>query len=99
MLVPRPPSSLDTGWDKLNHVLAFAGPALAGLLARSRQGHAGAAGLLGALLLWGLALELLQSQLPPRQGDPADLLADAIGLLVGALLYRSLRSVLRRVDR
>lgn len=99
MLMPRPPSSLDTGWDKMNHVLAFAGPALAGLLARSRQGHVGAAGVLGALLLWGAALELLQSQMPPRQGDAADLLADAIGLLAGALLYLSLRSVLRSADR
>ncbi len=96
MLMPRPPSVFDTGWDKLNHVLAFAGPALAGLLARRRAGWGPAAALLLSLLLWGAALEVLQSLLPPRRGDPADLLADALGLLVGALLYAAARRALRR---
>ena len=40
MLLPRPPSAVDTGWDKLNHVLAFAGPMLAGLAARRRPTRA-----------------------------------------------------------
>lgn len=91
MLWPRPPAVTDlTGWDKLNHALAFAGPALAGLLARPRRGMATGALLLTALLAWGGALELLQSALPPRQGDWADLLADAVGLAIGALCYRTL---------
>lgn len=88
MLMPKPPPSLDTGWDKLNHVLAFAGPALAGLLARRRPGRRSAALLLALLLLWGGVLELAQSLLPPRTGDPADLVADAVGLALGALAYR-----------
>lgn len=96
MLMPRPPSAFDTGWDKLNHVLAFAGPALAGLLARRRAGWGPAAALLLGLLLWGAALEVLQSWMPPRRGDPADLLADALGLLAGALLYAAARRTLRR---
>lgn len=96
MLVPQPPSAFDVGWDKLNHVLAFAGPALAGLIARRRTGLRSAATLLCALLLWGGAMELLQSMLPPRQGDWADLMADALGLLAGALVYRATRRWFRR---
>lgn len=88
MLMPKPPPSLDTGWDKMNHVLAFAGPALAGLLALREPGRAAAAALLAALLGWGAALEVAQSMLPPRTGDPADLVADAVGLMAGLLLYR-----------
>lgn len=96
MLWPRPPAALDlTGWDKLNHVLAFAGPATAGLLARSRHGMTTATMLLLALLGWGGVLELLQTALPPRQGDWADLLADAIGLAIGGLCYLALRRCLR----
>ena len=92
MLWPRPPAAVDlTGWDKLNHAIAFAGPALAGLLARRRRGLWSALALLGALLAWGGALELLQTQLPPRQGDWGDLLADAVGLVCGAGLYGLLR--------
>ena len=99
MMWPRPPAELDlTGWDKLNHAIAFAGPALAGLLARRRPGVRSATLLLAGLLAWGGLLELLQSRLPPRQGDWADLLADAVGLAVGALAYVGLRrlSAVRR---
>lgn len=99
MLVPRPPSSLDTGWDKMNHVLAFAGPALAGLLGRAGRGVRSAVLLLAGLLAWGGVLELLQTLVPPRQGDVADLVADAIGLAIGALIYRLLRGWLRPTAR
>jgi len=96
MLWPRPPASVDlTGWDKLNHALAFAGPALAGLMARPRRGVMTGAILLMVLLAWGGVLELMQSMLPPRQGDWADLLADAVGLAVGASGYRLLPSRLK----
>ena len=87
MLVPRPPPAFDTGWDKLNHVLAFAGPCFAGLAAlRARRWGSGAP-LALALLAWGGALELLQTLLPPRGGDWSDLLADAVGIGLGALAY------------
>ncbi len=97
MLWPRPPASLDViGWDKANHALAFAALALTALLGRQGRSTAGAAAWLLALVAWGGVLELLQSQLPPRQGDWADLLANAVGVALGALLARGLGARLRR---
>lgn len=94
MLLPRPPPALDAGWDKLNHVLAFAGPMFAGLAACRRPDLPSVARLAAALLAWGAALELLQGLLPPRQADVADLLADAVGLVVGAAAYAAARWLL-----
>jgi VanZ family protein len=87
MLLPQPPSGLDSGWDKLNHVLAFAGPMFAGLAALAHPTRRAGLALGLALLAWGGALELLQGQLPPRSGEWADWLADAIGVLLGAALF------------
>jgi len=96
MLVPQPPSVADTGWDKLNHVLAFAGPMFAGLAAQGRPGRRAALVLAAALLAWGGGLELLQSLLPPRQGDLADWLADAIGIAAGAAAHAGAGALFRR---
>lgn len=87
MLVPQPPSAADTGWDKLNHVLAFAGPMFAGLAARGRPTYREGVRLGLALLAFGAALELLQGLMPPRSADWADGLADAIGVGLGAAAY------------
>lgn len=87
MLLPRPPSAADTGWDKLNHVLAFAGPCFAGLAALPRVTRQAAVQLAVGLVAWGGALELLQTQLPPRSGEWADLLADAVGVMVGGAAW------------
>ena len=95
MLLPQPPAAADTGWDKLNHVLAFAGPCFAGLAARAGAGWRSACGIPLGLLLWGAALEGLQVLLPPRSADALDLLADAVGLLLGALAYSGARRLLR----
>lgn len=73
--------------DKLLHAVAFAG--LAGLIAfalpevrdRRRQGFA--AGVSTAV---GALLELVQSALPYRSADVLDLLADAVGAVLGALV-------------
>lgn len=85
-LSPHPPQGLSTGWDKANHALAFA--ALAGC------GHLGlpwrSRWLLGALMGYGLLIEILQTQIPGRSGEAADLLADALGALAGLLLARLL---------
>jgi VanZ family protein len=85
-LSPHPPQGLSTGWDKANHALAFAALACCGSLGlrwRSRW-------LLGALMAYGLLIEILQTQVPGRSGEAADLLADGLGALAGILLVRLL---------
>ena len=79
---PKPPPAATLGWDKLNHASAFV--ALAFCAARA---HAGAtlrivAGLLG----YGVFIEVVQTFVPGRSGEAADLLADGVGLALGLLL-------------
>ena len=84
-VVPAPPRPLDLGWDKLNHVLAFATLAVCAVLGW-RSSRAARLAVLLALLAYGGAIELVQRQLPNRSGEWADLGADAIGIGLGALL-------------
>lgn len=84
-LSPAPPELADSGWDKANHALAFAALAFAGWKAWPDIAHWRHA---GAWLAYGLLIELLQTQLPPRQGEWADWLADALGIGLGLLLAR-----------
>jgi len=81
-LTPVPPRGLSTGWDKSNHLLAFTSLMLSGRLAWPRQALA----LFAGLLAYGGAVELLQLQIPGRDGEWADLLADGVGLAIGQLL-------------
>lgn len=93
MLVPRPPPTIDTGWDKANHLLAFAAPMFAGLVAWVWNGGPRALAMwLGAgLWAWGGLVELLQGLLPPRSADWRDWLADGLGVLLGLGLFRALQ--------
>ena len=93
-LSPAPPPVLDSGWDKLNHLLAFGALALCADFActRPRTRHTLAP---LALLGYGVLIELLQSQLPPRSADARDVLADALGLALGLALAAGLRMLLR----
>ncbi len=81
-LSPAPPPTLDTGWDKGNHVLAFLTLGLTATLGwRSPWRWTWLLGL-------GLAIEGLQALTPPREASVADLLADAVGLaLAGAAAW------------
>lgn len=81
-LTPAPPRELTTGWDKSNHLLAFASLMVSGRLAWPRHWLA----LFVGLLAYGGAIELMQLQVPGRDGEWADLLADSIGLALGHLL-------------
>jgi VanZ family protein len=81
-LTPAPPRQADLGWDKLNHLAAFATLAVVAMLGRSGSyGRVGA-----ALLAYGALIEVLQSYTPTRSGEWADLLADGLGIALGMLL-------------
>ena len=88
------PSSLalpTIGWDKGNHVLGFA---VLGLLGQCAWPGRTAIVLTG-LLSYGGLIELLQSFTPDRVAEAVDLLADWVGLLLGAglaFLLERLRS-------
>lgn len=68
-----------TGWDKANHLLAFATLAICGLLGWNRRGRT----VLAGLLLYGVAIELLQLATPDHRFDLRDVAADAAGLVLG----------------
>jgi VanZ family protein len=99
MLMPHPPRAMDTGWDKTNHLVAFAAPAFAGLAALRHWRPSAVLRLCLGLLAWGAAIEVLQSMLPPRQGDVADWVADALGVLLGLALYAGWRRAVSAARR
>lgn len=83
-LSPAPPRTVDTGWDKSNHAIAFAALAFTAVWAlwpRPRQWLL----LVVALLAYGGAIEVAQSFVPPRSGDWLDLLADGLGITIGLI--------------
>jgi VanZ family protein len=84
-LTPRAPAAVDFGWDKANHVLAFAALAFAAHLGYPAPP---AARVLGptALLAFGGLIEILQSLVPERSGEWLDLLADGVGIVCGAFI-------------
>ncbi|MDC0662213.1 VanZ family protein [Marinobacter sp. SS21] len=74
--------------DKLNHLLAFLE-----LTLLARLGWPGARRLpvVIALASYGVAIELIQSQLDHREFSGADMLADGVGILLGLMLWPLLR--------
>jgi VanZ family protein len=78
-LMPPAPRLPDTGWDKSNHLLAFATLAVLGMQAFPGRQR----GLMVALLAYGGLIEGLQSLTPYRFAEWTDLLADAAGVLLG----------------
>jgi VanZ family protein len=84
-LSPAPPPTLSTGWDKANHLLAFA--TLGGLASQGWR----SAWTWACLLAFGGAIELLQALTPTREASWADLGADALGLALAALVVGAIR--------
>ncbi len=83
-LTPAPPQTVQTGWDKANHALAFAALGFAGVWALWPRPWPRLLALLApALLAYGGFIEVAQSFAPPRQADWADLLADGVGIALG----------------
>ncbi|MGA1318345.1 MAG: VanZ family protein, partial [Rubrivivax sp.] len=84
-LSPAPPPSVDTGWDKLNHLLAFA------VLSFIAQGVAERPAVprlevVVGLILYGLGIEAAQAWVPGRSSEWQDLLANAAGIGSGCAL-------------
>ncbi len=84
-LTPRPPEGVDLGWDKLNHLLAFATLAVCACLSAPDCG-ARHRWLLVGLLGFGGLIEVVQLFVPGRSAEWSDLLADAIGVAAGAVV-------------
>lgn len=84
-LSPAPPDSADTGWDKVDHALAFATLAFVSVWAlwqRPRQWLL----LVVALLAYGGFIEIAQSFVPTRDAEWNDVLADGVGIALGLLV-------------
>lgn len=81
-LIPAPPKSLSTGWDKSDHLGAFAVLAIAGRIAWGSKLRNQLA--LGAYLVaLGILIEVMQMFVPLRQADWHDVVADALGVVLG----------------
>ncbi|WP_053948964.1 VanZ family protein [Halolamina sediminis] len=90
-------------WDKQLHLLAYAGLSAAAVYAttkwRRRSVRRGVAVLL-VVFAYGLGIELVQGQLANRYFGFGDLLANAVGALVGGLWLAAERYVqYRRVPK
>jgi len=84
-LTPSSQGGLDLGWDKLNHISAFVALAFAAWLGFDGSRRGQRLWML-TLLVYGGAIELIQLFVPGRSCEWGDLLADAIGISLGALL-------------
>jgi VanZ family protein len=67
------------GWDKMNHVVAFAVLAMLGCSAYLER----RVRVLLGLLAYGVLIEWLQSLTDYRMAEALDVLADGVGILVG----------------
>jgi VanZ family protein len=93
-LIPAPPVMVTTGWDKSNHLLAFAVMTWLGFKAFShRLGYV----MLG-ILAYGALIEILQSLTPNRSAEWLDLLSDCLGILVGRAIIIAYRILFRPID-
>ncbi len=93
--VPATPSVRLDDADKIDHLLAFVALGLAASFT-GRPGLRRTLAVAAGLLLYGGFIELVQTQLPTRQGDWADMLADGVGAAAGLALAALLRNALRR---
>lgn len=81
-LIPTGPYLPSTSWDKSNHVLAFLVLTVLGCRAYPNR----IALVLAGAILYGGLIEVLQSFTPYRSAEWVDLIADAIGVIIGRAL-------------
>jgi VanZ family protein len=74
-------------WDKAQHALAFGVLMLLGFFAYSRALWK----LAMALILYGIAIEVIQSWTGWRSGEVLDAVADGVGIMFGGLLIQGHR--------
>lgn len=80
-----------TGWDKSNHMLGFATLAFLSRWAwPGQRTHA-----LLVLLAYGGLIEGLQAFTPDRSADLADVIADGVGLVIGAGIAKLAATLLK----
>lgn len=80
-------------WDKASHALAYA--VVGAAFAHAWWGVRSWWWAVAAATLYGVSDELHQLFVPGRMGDVRDVLADAIGGLIGAVLYGPTRGIVR----
>jgi VanZ family protein len=90
-------------WDKLQHLIAYAGLTATATFAAPagvRRGWSGHLLLASAMIAFGGAIELLQGLVPGRFPAFADLIANGLGVLAGVVSARVLmaRDVLKPAD-
>lgn len=80
---PTPPPQTGLMWDKVNHLLAFGTLTVVGNL-----GHATTRGrllaVIAALFAFGAFIEVVQAFVPGRSSEWEDLVADSVGIALGA---------------
>lgn len=82
----RPPPVADLGWDKANHFTAFGTLAFIGMQCLAAGPHRRWI-VLAALLAYGIGIELVQSQIPGRDAEVMDVVADMIGAVIGVSVH------------
>ncbi len=85
-LIPAQAVPVSSGWDKIDHWLAFF--VLSALADRAYPKQLFWRRIALGLFAYGVAIELAQSLTPDRQAELMDLVADSIGIAIYALLRR-----------
>jgi VanZ family protein len=79
-----------TLWDKLEHAIAYLGLAVLGGLAFPNHLWR----MVGGLFTFGVGVEVFQALMAlGRQGDPADALANTLGIALGLVLTLAVREL------
>jgi VanZ family protein len=85
-------------WDKLEHALSYAFVAVLGVVGWGGRARTRAV-LAGMLISLGVILELLQSMVPGRLTDVADVTANIVGVVVGFGVLASLTRIAGQASR
>jgi VanZ family protein len=94
-LTPRTELLPSSGWDKLDHLAAFAVLAVCGQLAWRGLPRLHLK-LAAGLLVFGLLIEAGQSLVPGRSADWLDVVADGAGMALGMVFTMALTRALDR---